>query len=152
MKTISLGTDHAGYQLKEVVKNHLEKKGYQVADYGTFSEDSVDYAYFVIPAAEAVANGEADLGVVFGGSGNGEAIAANKVKGVRCALCWNVQSALLAKEHNDANVIALGGRMVSDEEALAIVDQWLEASFEGGRHLRRIQKVGEYESGQSSRS
>ncbi len=152
MKTISLGTDHAGYQLKEVVKSHLEKKGYLIIDFGTSSDEPVDYADFVIPAAEAVANGEADLGVVFGGSGNGEAIAANKVKGIRCALCWNVQSALLAKEHNDANVIALGGRMVSHEEALAIIDQWLEASFEGGRHLRRIRKVGEYELGQSSKS
>jgi ribose 5-phosphate isomerase B len=145
MKTISLGTDHAGYQLKELVKSHLEMKGYQIIDFGTFSDEPVDYADFVIPAAEAVANGEADLGLVFGGSGNGEAIAANKVKGIRCALCWNQQSALLAKEHNDANVIAMGGRMVSDEEALAIVDKWLEASFEGGRHLRRIKKVGDYE-------
>jgi len=151
MKTISLGTDHAGYQLKELVKSHLEKKGYQIIDFGTSSEEAVDYADFVIPAAEAVAHGEADLGLVFGGSGNGEAIAANKVRGVRCALCWNVQSALLAKEHNNANVIALGGRMVSDAEALAIVDQWLEASFEGGRHLRRIQKVGDYETGRTNR-
>lgn len=152
MKTISLGTDHAGYQLKEVVKGHLKKKGYQIIDFGTSSDEAVDYADFVIPAAEAVAQSKADFGVVFGGSGNGEAIAANKVKGIRCALCWNVQSALLAKEHNDANVIALGGRMVSDEEALKIVDQWLEASFEGGRHLRRIQKVGEYELGQPNKS
>jgi len=147
MKTISLGADHAGYQLKEVVKNHLEKKGYRVVDYGTFSDEPVDYADFVIPAAEAVTNGEADFGVVFGGSGNGEAIAANKVKGIRCALCWHVKSALLAKEHNNANVIALGGRMVTDAEALQIVDHWMEATFEGGRHLRRLQKVADYETG-----
>ncbi len=152
MKTISLGTDHAGYHLKEVVKKYLQDKGFQIVDYGAFSNEPVDYADFVIPAAEAVANGEADLGLVFGGSGNGEAIAANKVKGVRCALCWNVKSALLAKEHNNANVIALGGRMVSDAEALKIVDHWLEASFEGGRHLRRIQKVGDYETRQSGES
>ena len=148
MKTIALGTDHAGFLLKEAVKKHLSNKGFQIVDLGTDSEEAVDYADFVIPAAETVAKSEADLGIVFGGSGNGEAIAANKVKGVRCALCWSVQSATLAKQHNNANVIALGGRMVSEELALEIVDRWLDESFEGGRHLRRIQKLHDYESGE----
>ncbi|WP_159520449.1 ribose-5-phosphate isomerase [Sunxiuqinia indica] len=148
MKTIALGTDHAGFLLKEAVKKHLSNNGFRVVDLGTDSEEAVDYADFVIPAAETVARSEADLGIVFGGSGNGEAIAANKVKGVRCALCWSVQSAALAKQHNNANVIALGGRMVSEELALEIVDRWLNESFEGGRHLRRIQKLHDYESGE----
>ena len=148
MKTIALGTDHAGFLLKEAVKKHLSNKGFQIVDLRTDSEEAVDYADFVIPAAETVAKSEADLGIVFGGSGNGEAIAANKVKGVRCALCWSVQSATLAKQHNNANVIALGGRMVSEELALEIVDRWLDESFEGGRHLRRIQKLHDYESGE----
>ncbi|WP_321289732.1 ribose-5-phosphate isomerase [uncultured Sunxiuqinia sp.] len=148
MKTIALGTDHAGFLLKEAVKKHLSNKGFRVVDLGTDSEEAVDYADFVIPAAETVAKNKADLGIVFGGSGNGEAIAANKVKGVRCALCWSVQSATLAKQHNNANVIALGGRMVSEELALEIVDRWLVETFEGGRHLRRIQKLHDYESGE----
>jgi ribose 5-phosphate isomerase B len=152
MKTIALGTDHAGFLLKEAVKKHLSNKGFRVVDLGTDSEEAVDYADFVIPAAETVAKNEADLGIVFGGSGNGEAIAANKVKGVRCALCWSVQSAILAKQHNNANVIALGGRMVSEELAFEIVDRWLDESFEGGRHLRRIQKIHDYESGEKEAS
>lgn len=138
---ISLGTDRAGYRLKEAVKAHLKARGIEIIDFGTDSEDSVDYPDYVRPAAEAVADGTADLAVVFGGSGNGEAMVANKVGGIRCGLCWNTWSARMTKEHNDANVIALGGRVVSPEEAIRIVDTWLNCSFEGGRHQARISKI-----------
>lgn len=138
---IALGTDHAGFDLKEVVKAHLAGLGHEVVDFGTDRAESVDYPDFVRPAAEAVGRGECERGVVFGGSGNGEAIVANKVPGVRCGLCWDTWSARLTKEHNDANVIALGGRVVSTELAREIVDTWLAAVFEGGRHRRRIDKI-----------
>ena len=141
MKRIALGSDHAGYKLKEIIKNHLRSKAYTVADYGTDSEDPVDYPDYIRPAAESVANGKNDLGIIFGGSGNGEAMVANKVKGIRCGLCWNEKSARLAKEHNNANMISLGERMISEEEAVRIVDAWLNAEFKGGRHLRRIEKI-----------
>ena len=138
---IALGTDHAGYTHKEAINLFLLEKGYQTKDFGTFSEESVDYPDYVRPAAEAVAEGLCDLGIVLGGSGNGEAMAANKVKGVRCALCWSVETAKLAKQHNDANVLSLGQRQISQEVALEIVDAWLNESFEGGRHLRRIRML-----------
>ena len=141
MKKIALGSDHAGFKLKERIKTHLESGGYTVIDFGTDSEKAVDYPDYIHPAAESVAKGACDLGIVFGGSGNGEAIAANKVKGIRCGVCWNEVSARLAREHNDANVIAIGGRMVSEEEGIQIVDSWLKAQFQGGRHLRRIKKI-----------
>lgn len=141
MKRIALGSDHAGYKLKEVIKEHLLFTGYDVLDFGTGDNKPVDYPDFVRPAAKSVAEGECDLGIVFGGSGNGEAIVANKVKGIRCGLCWNVESATLAKEHNDANVIALGGRMLSARQAKNIVDAWLQAQFQGGRHKKRIDKI-----------
>ena len=141
MKRIALGSDHAGYKLKEIIKNHLKSKAYAVADYGTDSDEPVDYPDYIRPAAESVANGENDLGIVFGGSGNGEAMVANKVKRIRCGLCWNEKSARLAKEHNNANMISLGERMISEEEAVRIVDTWLKAEFKGGRHLRRIEKI-----------
>ena len=138
---IALGTDHAGYTHKEAINLFLLEKGYQTKDFGTFSEESVDYPDYVRPAAESVAEGLCDLGIVLGGSGNGEAMAANKVKGVRCALCWSVETAKLAKRHNDANVLSLGQRQVSQELALEIVDAWLNEIFEGGRHLRRIRML-----------
>jgi ribose 5-phosphate isomerase B len=138
---IALGTDHAGFAYKEAVKKHLQKFGHEVQDFGTFSEESVDYPAFVRPAAEAVADGSCDLGVVFGGSGNGEAMAANKVKGVRCALCWSEETARLAKEHNNANVLSIGQRQISQELALNIIDTWLNAEFEGDRHIRRIEML-----------
>ena len=141
MKKIALGSDHAGYKLKERIKHHLEFRGYVAVDYGTDSEKSVDYPDYIRPAAESVARGENDLGIVFGGSGNGEAMVANKVKGIRCGLCWNEKSARLAKEHNNANMIALGERMLTEEKAVKIVDAWLNAEFQGGRHLRRIEKI-----------
>ncbi|MFL6529270.1 MAG: ribose 5-phosphate isomerase B [Chthoniobacterales bacterium] len=135
---ISLGTDHAGYRLKEKVKELLNSLGHEVVDFGTFSDEPVDYPLFIRPAAEAVARGECDRGIVFGGSGNGEAMAANKVQGVRCALCWNEEVARLSRQHNDANVLSLGERVIPEETALAVVRVWLTTEFEGGRHARRI--------------
>jgi len=135
---ISLGTDHAGFRLKEAVKKLLESLGHEVKDFGTFDEESVDYPLFIRPAAEAVARGECDRGIVFGGSGNGEAMAANKVRGVRCALCWNDEVARLSRQHNDSNVLSLGQRVIPEETALAVVGVWLATEFEGGRHSRRV--------------
>jgi ribose 5-phosphate isomerase B len=138
---IALGTDHAGFEYKEAIKKHLQALGYEVQDFGTFSNESVDYPLFIRPAAESVADGLCDLGIVLGGSGNGEAMAANKVKGVRCALCWSEETAKLAKEHNNANVLSIGQRQISEELAIKIVDTWLNAEFEGGRHTRRIEML-----------
>ena len=136
---IAVGSDHAGFRYKEQIKQPLYDLGHEVTDFGTHSEEPVDYPLFIRPVAEAVADGQAERGVVLGGSGNGEAMAANRVKGVRCAVCWNVLSAQLARQHNDANMISIGQRMISEEQALEIVRVWLETEFEGGRHLRRIQ-------------
>src|SRR5205823_5051030 len=138
---IALGTDHAGFHLKEFLKAYLISKGHQVDDFGTASDSPVDYPDFIRPAAESVASGKNELAIVLGGSGNGEAMVANKVRGIRCAVCWNEESARLAKEHNNANVISLGARMVSEETAKLIVDTWLNSSFQGGRHLIRINKI-----------
>lgn len=141
VKCIAIGSDHAGYRYKEAIKAHLAARGYEVTDFGTSSEESVDYPDFVRPAAEAVASGDCDAGIVLGGSGNGETMVANKVPGIRCAVCWNEYTARMAREHNDANVISIGQRTVSEEMALKIVDTWLAAKFEGGRHQRRISKI-----------
>jgi len=135
---ISLGTDHAGFRYKEKVKELLTSLGHEVKDFGTFSEEPVDYPLFIRPAAEAVARGECERGIVFGASGNGEAMVANKVHGVRCALCWNEESARLSRQHNDANVLSIGQRMISEELALNIVRTWLETGFDSGRHERRV--------------
>jgi ribose 5-phosphate isomerase B len=141
MKKIAIASDHAGYHLKEVLIARLTEAGYSVNDFGTNSDMPVDYPDFVRPAAMSVANGDNDIGIVLGGSGNGEAMVANKVRGIRCALCWNEQSARLAKEHNNANMISIGARMVSEQEAIRIVDTWLQSEFEYGRHVRRIEKL-----------
>jgi ribose 5-phosphate isomerase B len=141
MTRIAIAADHAGYRLKEVIKTHLEAAGHEVSDFGTDSEDPVDYPDYVRPAARSVAEGRNELGIVLGGSGNGEAMAANKVRGIRCAVCWNEASARLAKEHNNANMIAIGARLVGERVAIEIVDTWLQASFQSGRHLRRIDKL-----------
>lgn len=138
---IALASDHAGYHYKEILKDHLTGMGHHVEDFGAHSEESCDYPDFIHPAADAVASGDAEAAIIFGGSGNGEAIAANKTRGIRCAVCWNTESATLAKTHNNANVISIGQRMVSRETMLAIVDSWLAAEFEGGRHDRRIAKI-----------
>ena len=141
MKTIALGSDHAGYSLKEKMKAFLLRNGYKVNDFGAFDDTASDYPDYCRPAAESVAKGDSHVGIVFGGSGNGEAIVANKVSGIRCGVCWNIESAKLAKQHNNANMIALGSRMVTDAIALEIVKAWLEERFEGGRHLDRINKI-----------
>ncbi len=141
MTKIALASDHAGYRLKAVLISHLLNKGYDIEDFGTDSDVSVDYPDFIRPAAISVAEGKNDLGIVLGGSGNGEAMSANKVRGVRCALCWNVQSARLAKEHNNANMISLGARLIGEDDAIKIVDEWLRAEFQYGRHVRRLEKL-----------
>jgi ribose 5-phosphate isomerase B len=138
---ISLGTDHAGFRYKEKVKELLTSLGHEVKDFGTFSEEPVDYPLFIRPAAEAVARGECERGIIFGGSGNGEAMVANKVHGARCALCWSEESARLSRQHNDANVLSIGQRMISEELALDIVRIWLETGFDGGRHERRVEML-----------
>jgi len=141
IECVAIGSDHAGFEYKEAILAHLEGRGIAVKDFGTDSDASCDYPDFIRPTAEAVSRGEASHGIVLGGSGNGEAISANKVKGIRCALCWNVSTAKLGKQHNNANVIAIGQRQVSEALALEIVDAWLAAEFEGGRHLDRINKI-----------
>lgn len=138
---IAIGSDHAGFQYKEQIREFLAQAGHEVRDLGTFSDEPVDYPLFIRPTAEAVARGECERGIVLGGSGNGEAIVANRVKGIRCAVCWNVKSARLGRQHNDANVISLGQRMMSLETALEIVKTWLETPFQGGRHQRRIDEI-----------
>lgn len=142
---IAVASDHAGYQRKTEVKAHLIQKGHQVLDLGTDSEASVDYPLFVYPAAQAVARGECALGIVFGGSGNGEAMVANKVSGIRCAVVWNEASARYARGHNDANMIAIGERLVPTDVALRAVDAWLDTPFEGGRHARRVAQIAAIE-------
>jgi len=140
---IALGTDHAGYPLKECIKAYLDELGHEVVDYGCYSEESTHYPIYVQYAAKTVAREVCDRGIVFGGSGNGEAIAANKVKGIRCALCWNEETGRLAKAHNDANVISMGSRVVPQEKAKKAVKAWLDAEFDGGRHLTRISMLEE---------
>ncbi|MGH9532211.1 MAG: ribose 5-phosphate isomerase B [Terriglobales bacterium] len=138
---IALASDHAGYRYKKLLAGHLSAAGHEVVDFGSHSEDADDYPDFIRPAAEAVARGECQRGIVLGGSGNGEAMAANRVRGVRCAVCWNEESARLARAHNDANMIALGQRLLTEQQVVAIVSVWMTTEFEGGRHLRRIQKL-----------
>ena len=140
---IAIASDHAGYRYKELIKEHLAESGHDVRDLGTDSEESVDYPLYVRPAADAVARGECERAIVLGGSGNGEAMAANRVRGVRCALCWDETTARLARLHNDANAISLGQRLISIERALQIVDVWLATPFEGGRHVDRLRMLDE---------
>lgn len=138
---IALGTDHAGFALKEVIKGHLATRGHEVVDCGCHGDESCDYPDFVGPAARMLGAGEVDRAIVLGGSGNGEAIVANRVRGVRCALCWNHQTAIWGREHNDANALAIGGRTVDQATCLEIVDLWLDTPFAGGRHARRVAKI-----------
>ncbi len=138
---IAMASDHAGFSYKEQIKTVLTELGHEVHDFGTHSAQACDYPDFIRPAAEAVAAGEFERGIVLGGSGNGEAMVANKVKGIRCALCWDLRSARLSREHNDANMLALGERMMSIHEALEIVELWLQTAFEGGRHTIRLEKM-----------
>jgi ribose 5-phosphate isomerase B len=138
---ISLGSDHAGFLYKEKVKALLLSLGHEVKDCGTDSEKPVGYPEFIRPAAQAVASGECEKGIVFGGSGNGEAIVANKVKGVRCGYVWNSQTAELCRKHNDANVMSIGERMISEYIMLECVKIFLNTPFEGGRHIERIKEI-----------
>jgi len=139
---VSVGTDHAGFPLKAPIMRFLRDRGHEVLDFGCDSEEVCDYPDFIRPAAEAVAGGRADCGIVLGGSGNGEAIVANKVKGVRCGLCWDEWSAEMTKVHNHANCIAIGARPVPVDRALKIVAAWLDADYAlGGRHERRVRKI-----------
>lgn len=138
---IALASDHAGYAYKIQIAAWLIEQGHEIEDFGTDSDASVDYPDFVFPAARAVASGQCERGIVLGGSGNGEAIAANKIKGIRCTLCWDEESARFARAHNDANMLSLGARLITDEMALQIVAIWLETPFEGGRHIPRVKKL-----------
>ncbi len=139
--TIAIGSDHAGFAYKEKIKAMLLSAGHTVRDFGTTSEAPCDYPDFIRPVAQAVAAGEFERGIVLGGSGNGEAIVANRIRGVRCGLCWNEQVAIWNRSHNDGNVLSLGQRTVDEELALKIVNVWLATAFEGARHLARIQKI-----------
>jgi ribose 5-phosphate isomerase B len=138
---IAVGSDHAGFAYKAIVARTLREQGHEVTDFGTHSPDPVDYPAFVRPVAEGVARGAFERGVVLGGSGNGEAMVANRVRGVRCALCWSVESARLARAHNDANVLSLGERLLEAPLALEILRTWIETPFDGGRHERRIAQI-----------
>jgi ribose 5-phosphate isomerase B len=140
---IAIGSDHAGFRYKGLIIELLRSAGHDVTDMGTDSAEAVDYPLFIRPVAESVARGDHDRGIVLGGSGNGEAIVANRVHGVRCTLCWNVESARLGRAHNDSNCLSIGERMVSVEEMTAIVNMWLDTPFEGGRHERRIREIDE---------
>jgi len=138
---IAIASDHAGFRYKQMLADWLKGQGHDVVDFGTHSEASADYPDFILPAARAVASGQCERGIVLGGSGNGEAMAANRVRGVRCALCWSEESARLARAHNDANMVSLGQRLLSEDLARAIVATWLREPFEGGRHVARIAKL-----------
>ncbi len=138
---IAIGSDHAGFLYKQRIISRLIELGHDVEDMGTDSEEACDYPLFIRPVAQAVADAQFERGIVLGGSGNGEAMAANRVRGVRCALCWDTRTAALAREHNDSNVLSIGQRMIPLETALAIVDVWLTTPFEGGRHERRLRLI-----------
>ena len=135
---IALAADHGGFELKEKVKEYLQQKGYDVLDLGTHIEESVDYPNYGKACGEAVMRGDAERGIVFCGTGIGISIAANKVKGIRCALCTSLFMAEMSRKHNNANMLALGGRVLEPKLALDIVDVWLTTEFEGGRHQRRV--------------
>jgi ribose 5-phosphate isomerase B len=145
MMIIALGSDHAAYEFKEAIKAYLNSKGFLVKDFGTHSKASVDYPDFAFAVGEAVAKGECERGIVFCGTGVGASISANKVKGIRAVVCSEPYSAKLSREHNDANILALGARVVGIELAKMIIDIFLDAKFEGGRHIARVQKIKKYE-------
>ncbi len=142
---IAIASDHAGYRLKCFLSAHLSEHGYTMVDFGTHSGEPVDYPDFIRPAAASIAFDECPRGIALGGSGNGEAMVANRIKGVRCAVCWNEESARLASAHNHANMIAIGARLVEQEKAAEIVDVWLDTEFDAGRHARRISKIDNFQ-------
>jgi len=141
MKKLAIASDHAGFEYKEIIKKYLEEKKYEIIDFGTNSADSVDYPDFVHPSAKAVENKDCDFGILICGSGNGVQIAANKHQNIRCALSWNLEIAKLARQHNDANMISLPAKFISEDLAKQIVDVFLNTDFEGGRHLTRVNKI-----------
>lgn len=141
MKKLTIGCDHAGYVLKEKIKKHLTDKGYSVNDVGAYSEESVDYPDFAHSAAKLIESNEAELGILICGSGNGISIAANKHAKIRAALCWTKEIAELARQHNDANILSLPARFITEAQALEIVDAFFGTEFEGGRHQRRVDKI-----------
>ena len=141
---IAIASDHAGFRYKSILVAHLTRLGHEVVDFGTSSTEAVDYPDFVHLAAAAVASKQCERGIVLGGSGNGEAMCANRHSGVRCALCWNEETARLGRLHNDANMISLGERMIPEDLARRIVDVWLSTDFEAGRHVRRIEKLDKF--------
>jgi ribose 5-phosphate isomerase B len=145
---IALGCDHAGFPLKEELRAHLEADGHEVLDFGTFSTEPVDYPRFCVQAARAVADGRADRALVLGGSGQGEQIVANKVPGIRAALCHDVYLARLSRQHNNANVLGMGARVIAPTYAREIVEVWLATAFEGGRHVPRLEQIGRIEQGE----
>ena len=140
-KLIPIGADHAGFQLKKAIIKHLESRGYEVEDFGCYSEESIDYPDFGHPVAEKVESNPGMLGVLICGSGNGINMTANKHQGIRSALCWKKEIAELAREHNNANIIALPARFVTEDKAIEMVDTFLNTPFEGGRHERRVNKI-----------
>jgi ribose 5-phosphate isomerase B len=140
-KKIAIASDHAGFKMKQNIRHHLEKEGYEVKDYGTDSDQSVDYPDYGHPLAEAVERGVCDLGISLCGSGNGINMVTNKHKGIRGALCWNQEIAILARKHNDANICSIPARFINLEMAREIVDLFLNTTFEGGRHQQRIEKI-----------
>lgn len=142
---IAIGSDHGGFELKNHIVKYLEEKGYDIKDYGVYNEDSVDYPDCAKPVCEAVMSGEAERGILLCGTGIGISIAANKHKGIRAALCSDVYSAVMSRQHNNANILCMGGRVLGRELAFMITDAWLETEFEGGRHIRRIEKIHEIE-------
>ena len=144
---IAIGSDHAAFEFKTDLKHHLESAGYEIEDHGTFRAERVDYCDFGFEVGEAVARGDCDRGLLFCGTGVGISISANKVKGVRAVVCSEPYSAKLSREHNDANILALGSRVVGIELAKMIIDIWLTTPFDGGRHTRRIDKISRYEQG-----
>jgi ribose 5-phosphate isomerase B len=139
--TIAIGSDHAGFKYKELIKSMLLADGHSIRDLGTDSEQPCDFPDFIRPVAETVARGEFERGIVLGGSGNGEAIVANRIRGVRCGVCWTEQVAVWNRLHNDANCLAIGQRTITADEAAKIVRIWLATEFEGGRHIARIRKI-----------
>ena len=141
MKKVAMASDHAGYELKDTIKQYLVEKGYETVDFGTFSSEACDYADFAHPAANAVEKGECDFGICMCGTGNGINITLNKHQGIRAGLAWMPEIATLVKKHNDANMLVMPARFVTEYEAKNIVDAYLDAEFEGGRHLQRIKKI-----------
>jgi ribose 5-phosphate isomerase B len=140
---IAIASDHAGFNYKEAIRAHLAELGHEVKDFGAFNDERSDYPDFIRPAAKAVAAGEFDRAIILGGSGNGEAIVANRIPGIRCTLAWDVRSARYGRSHNDSNCLSLGERMMAESEALELVDIWLTTEFEGGRHAQRLAKIDE---------